>query len=340
MIAKIKDLKAASNKFEQAGDAAEEQMAFYLRRAFGDSPDVFVLNDLRLVDGEDAAQIDHLVMHQYGMFIIESKSVSGEVTVDKHDEWTRKWGNQRTGMPSPIQQALRQGEFLRKLLREHAEELRDKYIFGLVQGGFKSCPIGLCVAISDRGVINRKGCDPPELCKADKVCERITAEIEKHRKGSSLLSKMRNPDNEYGLYEFRPAELERIKAFLLARHTPMPATSAPRPPAINTEQHRIPVAGPVSSPPPPTAVAGPPPSQASVTQQQPETTTCKHCGSNRLQGAYGQYGYYFKCISCGKNTPMDFKCRSCGAKGRIRKQGPQFHRVCGCGAEQLVWTNV
>lgn len=48
-----------------SGARAEAQMAFYLKRAFGDSKDAFVLNDLRLpsLDGSDAAQVDQLPLH-------------------------------------------------------------------------------------------------------------------------------------------------------------------------------------------------------------------------------------------------------------------------------------
>src|SRR5574340_855439 len=87
VIAKTKDPGKPTDRFEQAGTAAEEQMAFYLRRAFADAPDVFVINDLRLVEADDCAQIDHLVLHAFGMFIIESKSISGEVEVNEHGEW-------------------------------------------------------------------------------------------------------------------------------------------------------------------------------------------------------------------------------------------------------------
>lgn len=325
MIVKTKEPRPTANKFEQAGDAAEEQMAFYLRRAFGDSPDIFVYNDLRLVDGEDAAQIDHLVLHTYGFLIVESKSVSGEVTVNGKDEWVRKWGSQKTGMPSPIQQAKRQGDVLKKVLKENDEKLRDKYIFGMLQGGFAHCPISVCVAISDRGVINRRGTDPPELCKADKVCDWIKSEIERHRKASKLLGKS---DPGYGMYWFRPAEIDRIKEFLLARHCPVSGTrdakkEAPAPAAVITKP----------------AKPEPQPKPSEAPGQQMEGAVCKHCGNDKLQATYGQYGYYFKCSACGKNTPMDFNCRSCGAKARIRKQGSRFERVCGCGVVTLVWVN-
>ena len=64
-------------------------MAHYLQRAFAADVDIHVLHDLRLEDAEQpgddgspgACQIDHLVVHRWGMFIVESKSVTEEVRI-------------------------------------------------------------------------------------------------------------------------------------------------------------------------------------------------------------------------------------------------------------------
>ena len=66
---------------------------------------------------------------------------------------------------------------------------------------------------------------------------------------------------------------------------------------------------------------------------------CRHCSSANLVVTYGRYGYYFKCGECGGNTPIDFNCRTCDHKARIQKQGNEFRRVCGCGANELFFTN-
>lgn len=313
MIVKTRDTTPVTNKFEQAGAAAEEQMAFYLRRAFADAEDIFVFNDLRLVDGEEPAQIDHLVLHPFGVCIIESKSICGEVEVNEHDEWIRKWGRQRSGMPSPIQQAKRQGELLQKILNDNREALRDKRLLGMVQAGFAHCPVKHIVAISDRGIIARKRTDPEELKKADQVCDCIKEEIARHCNGASLFKPM---DGDYGLWKLNADELARARDFLLARHTPC-SKSRPAEPASPA---------PVPAVARPTAVSDGP--------------ACKHCGRRQLHATHGRYGYYFKCHACEKNTPMDFTCSGCGKKGRIRKQALQFFRTCkACGHEELVWEN-
>lgn len=86
-----------------AGARAEAQMAFYLKRAFGDAKDVLVLHDLRLSnqDGSDAAQIDHLVLHTGGMVIIESKSVTSEVSINENHEFSRLWNGRWLCFASP-----------------------------------------------------------------------------------------------------------------------------------------------------------------------------------------------------------------------------------------------
>src|SRR5690606_19184822 len=110
---------------QAAGAQAELQMAHYLHRAFAAEPDLHIINDLRLVEPEQpehngkpgVCQIDHLAIHRWGMFIIESKSVAEVVEVcdDGHggDVWTRTYKRQVAAFASPIQQARRQGDFLR-----------------------------------------------------------------------------------------------------------------------------------------------------------------------------------------------------------------------------------
>ncbi len=129
MIVKERDSREHldNDKFSLAGADAEKQMAFYLRRVFATDKDVLVFNDLRYKDDtDDAAQIDHLVMHREGFIIIESKSVTSAVEINEHGEWTRFWNGNRQGMPSPIQQAKRQIDFLRRAL--HAN--KESFLYG------------------------------------------------------------------------------------------------------------------------------------------------------------------------------------------------------------------
>lgn len=333
MIVKEKEPTAPTDRFSKAGDAAERQMAHYLRRAFGDDPHTWVYNDLRLPLDDDAVQIDHLVIHRWGMVIVESKSVSGRVAVNARGEWIRIFGRDRTGMPSPIEQARRQADALRKILQAHRQQLRDRALLGLIQGGFVNCPMDILVAISDGGIIERRGFNGPEVVKADQVAGIIQATIDRHRRASSLLNlKDTGPD---GLWSLNAAEAERIANFLLARHTPLrraAAAPAPQPPAP-----------PARSPAPARAAPPPAPPAAAVAL---EALACAKCRSINVRIVHARYGYCLKCGECGGFTPLDRTCTACGRKARITKSGPEFRRVCaatpdadGCGAEVLFFQN-
>ena len=116
MIIKDRVETSPKDRFAAAGVQAERQVAHYLNRAFGDTADVCVFNDLRIVHDGEVAQIDHLLVHRSGMVIIESKSVCSEISVNRQGEFTRTYQGKRSGMASPIQQAKRQAALLRKLL--------------------------------------------------------------------------------------------------------------------------------------------------------------------------------------------------------------------------------
>src|ERR1022692_2535205 len=143
MICKERDSREhpTHDKLSEAGAKAEEQMAFYLKRAFHDDSEAWVFNDLRYeTDDDDAAQIDHLVLHRSGFILIESKSVTSKVRIHQNGEWERLWNNHWQGMPSPIKQVERQVEFLRTALDVCREQLLGKLIFGHGQVGFGSVP--------------------------------------------------------------------------------------------------------------------------------------------------------------------------------------------------------
>jgi hypothetical protein len=216
MVCKELDRREPSDPLAAAGRRAEEQMAHYLRREFGSVSDVRVFHDLRLERDGDAAQIDHLVLHCHGVIILESKSVTTQVEVNDHGEWRRQYRGQWRGMASPVEQARRQGEFLRAYLQEHREALRGRILLGLRQGGFRWMPIDLVVAVSDEGIIRRpKRLELPEVVKADQATARVRALLKEHRRANSLF----NLGSDGG-YTLRGEEMQRIAEFLLAAPPP------------------------------------------------------------------------------------------------------------------------
>ena len=341
---------------QRAGAAAEEQMAHYLNRGFSGDEEVFVLHGLRLEDHDQleqdgspgVCQIDHLVVHRRGLIIVESKSVTEEVRIrsDGSDgnEWTRRYRGKETGMPSPIRQAQRQSDFLRAFLQQHREDLLGRMPLGtrtiakVAKGtdlrNFTLAPIQLVVAVSDTGKIKRIGGwkEPSEpfrafVAKADLVVDKITQEIKAHRKGASL-ARTRS-DGEYGWWAMEEGEPEKVAEFLAAQHTDRPrASSAPTNKAApNRNRKRT--------------------QSRAASAGRSTSAACKHCGSRNLAARSGQYGYYWKCGSCDKNTATPTVCSACGAKKgrddgvRVRKEKKTYFRDCqACRTSELVWTEV
>ena len=320
MIRKELDPFEGSGKLEYAGRKAEEQMAFYLRRFFGSSADVDVLNYLRIDLNGEVAQMDHLVLHPFGLLIVESKSVSDGVQITDDGQWMRWFNRKPSGMASPITQAQLQGRLLKELLEKTVKQ----------KGFFDQIRLDVLVAISDSGTITwPKSGALPEVCKADQVPDRINNRIEQFRKlrkePDILTGEHRRVIADFLLKTHKP--LERIATLAAPQHRVeeprpgykvIPGSPIIKAPDINLGKEHKAASKPLMLPP----------------------KCCKHCQSTRLEARSGQYGYYFYCRDCTRNTPIKFACMSCGGEGKIRKHGDNFFAECKvCSESKLLHNN-
>jgi len=327
MISKELDDFTANNSWEKNGRKAEEQVAFYLRRHFHSKNNIFVINGLRFRGMDQTfTQIDHLVLCKFGIFIIESKSVTSVVKYDADGQWLRLWNNRWTGMPSPIQQGKNQEIALREILQANRETLRSKLIFGLAQGGFGHMPINILIAISDTGRIIA----PPNknehsgfVLKADQVCEKINSMIAEYDKANSLLFSKELP------WSMPQEDAEKTVAFLLQLHEPLQRETTVEEPEEENEEE-------------PEEVATPQPPEEQVAEYKIESLNgCPQCrGEVTILWGAKYKSYYWHCKDCGKNFPINFKCPGCAEKLRIRKQGNEYHIYCEpCNLSALYFTD-
>jgi hypothetical protein len=213
MIRKCGDEIKAKDKFSQAGLNAERQMAFYLKSAFENSSRVDVLNNLRLVLNGDATQIDHLIIHKYGMIIIESKSITGKVTVNALGEWSRQYDGLK-GIPSPVKQGERQAAFLIRYLNEFGPLVPAA--LGLSRS-YDKMPVDVLVAISDSAVIQRqRGSDIENVCKADLIPDKVDEIVQLYNKEKGLFSFSILP------FSLNKEIIDEICEFLKNNHNPLP----------------------------------------------------------------------------------------------------------------------
>lgn len=302
-------------------------MAFYLRRAFSERPDVFIFNDCKFQRKGEIAQIDHLVLHPFGFYLVESKSVTGSITVNQQGEYIRQFGSKTSGMKSPVTQVKMQAQLLQLLLTEKKTDLLGKAMFGMAQKGFGPGRFRLLVAISDQGVIKRQGSAPPELVKADAVTSEVDGFLQFQRRftggkavGSFFLAS--NEEIEQRMPPWDDKELASILEFLLQNDhssgdsldspsTSLKGVTSPEP----TEQRNS------------TDAAG------------ARQRVCKLCSEGSLEIRYGKYGYYFKCVSCDGNSPVDSHCPACNTKAKLRKAKKQFFWNCPGGFGRLYFEN-
>lgn len=89
------------------GAIGEKQVALRLRRGLPE--EYLILNDvyLPLPDGT-TTQIDHVVVSQYGVFVVETKNYSGWIFADeKSAQWTQTLRNKKSRFQNPMRQNFR-----------------------------------------------------------------------------------------------------------------------------------------------------------------------------------------------------------------------------------------
>ncbi|WP_434637846.1 NERD domain-containing protein [Sulfurimonas sp. NW7] len=101
------DLLALKNGYE-----AEKQNAYYIDFYLKDSKHIIVLHDLRIEYNGESAQIDHMLITRFGIELIESKSFSGEVTINDDNSINVKYNNKIKSFPNPIEQSKRHAKLL------------------------------------------------------------------------------------------------------------------------------------------------------------------------------------------------------------------------------------
>ncbi|HAW93170.1 MULTISPECIES: nuclease-related domain-containing protein [unclassified Arsukibacterium] len=329
MILKDKTQTSSASIKLDAGIKQEHDVAFYLRRAYKNSQQVMVLNDLRIEHDGESAQIDHLIAYTYGFIVVESKSIRGEVNVNEYGEWTRSYKGQLSGMPSPIKQAELQLKLLKQHVCANTEKLVGKF-FGIQQGLAMRCYDVFC-AISSDAIIDRSKA-PKDI--ADKLVksEFVTEALDKKmnfKKFYNVVGK---------IYDTRPnfsnEELQHICQFLLGNTSQFETESVNETAAAwPAPTQMMPVAD--TAPVTPPVVTNKSVSSAVKAQIKPAAmgaiaAQCKHCGDcSALNPQSGRFGYYVQCGSCGGNTPLKRPCPACNSQNtKVSRARSVYSLIC------------
>ncbi|MGM0609028.1 MAG: nuclease-related domain-containing protein, partial [Candidatus Muiribacteriota bacterium] len=76
-----KYIKDELTKLEN-GLMAEKDNAYYLDHEYKNRDDAILIHDLRIKHKDRTAQIDHLIISRVGIYLMESKSFKGTLTIN------------------------------------------------------------------------------------------------------------------------------------------------------------------------------------------------------------------------------------------------------------------
>ena len=90
-----------ANTPDNQGRFGEMKVASIFHPSFFGQEGQIIINDIRLTDGVNKYQIDHVVLLPYGIFVIETKNISGVIKGKEEDE---QWKNHNGIFINPIKQ--------------------------------------------------------------------------------------------------------------------------------------------------------------------------------------------------------------------------------------------
>ena len=205
MILKELDPFNGRGQDEVAGRIAQDRMAYHLRRFFGKSEEIDVLNYLRVSSGSVVAHVDHLLLHPYGLMVVERENLTGRVQIKDDGQWVRWLDGEASEMRSPITRAYLRALSLKAFLDKNVRQ----------KGFFDGVELDILVAVPDTSTIQWPTMGPlVEVCNADQVHERVTQRVAQCRRVASTSGVL------------NASERRRLGEFLRSLHRPLPRVAS------------------------------------------------------------------------------------------------------------------
>lgn len=206
MILKELDPFLGGSQDEIAQRIAQDRMAYHLRRYFGKSEEVDILNYLRVSSGSVVTMIDHLVLHAFGLIVIERESLVEPIQIKDDGQWLRLRQDGPVEMRSPITRAYLRALSLKAFLDKMVKQ----------KGFFDRIELDIIVAVPDTGRIQWPTMGVlPEICNTDQVHDRVNQRITQCRRTATAAGVL------------TVSERRRLGDFLRSLHQPL-VRAAPR----------------------------------------------------------------------------------------------------------------
>lgn len=175
---------------------------------------MLVLHDIRIEDGESVAQMDYILITKSFILVLETKALSGDITVNESGEFIRYFKNKagkvyrKEGIYSPVAQNERHVRILTEYLK------KNKII--------KKYPIYSCVVIANSKSVINKYKAPKEIqsqiIKYDQLTSFIKEKLNYHKikQDFKFLDKVEYSIGKFLLENNKPIEFDYYKKYSLS----------------------------------------------------------------------------------------------------------------------------
>ncbi|WP_162299715.1 nuclease-related domain-containing protein [Marinospirillum perlucidum] len=161
---------------ETCADAATR-----LRNAFKSNEDVVVLNDIRVpYDEGRTVNVDHVVLHSYGMTLINSRAIHGKIEINYRGEWSRSIRGREVAMQNPIEMFKYVSRNLRQMMTENIDQLLTRSKGS--QKTFENMPIDTLFIQAPKSAIVGTGINNSSIIFAEALTQSINRTFSAYKK--------------------------------------------------------------------------------------------------------------------------------------------------------------
>lgn len=161
---------------ETCADAATR-----LRNAFKSNEDVVVLNDIRVpYDEGRTVNVDHIVLHSYGMTLINSRAIHGKIDINYRGEWSRNIKGRDIAMQNPVEMFKYVSRNIRQMLTEKVNELLTRAKGN--QKTFENMPIDVLFIQAPKSAIVGTGINNSSIIFSEALTQTINRTFSSYKK--------------------------------------------------------------------------------------------------------------------------------------------------------------
>lgn len=171
-------------KFRPETDSRAEEncadVASKLKVAFAESTDMIVINNLQVEVYDRQVTIDHAVLHNYGITLVNSRTLYGKIEVNYRGEWSRSVKGRDIPMENPIDLYKHVSKALRDDLVKNVETVMSKH--NGVQKTYDGMPIELMFIQAPKCGLQGNGINSSSILFAEQLTQTITRHFNSYKK--------------------------------------------------------------------------------------------------------------------------------------------------------------